>query len=234
MKKLYILFLIFNLTCINLFSQENLKIPPGTIFLKDNLFIDKVPVNNLMFLEYLTAKHFIRKKGFTSFADLHKSTDKKFEQLRILYPSFLKNLNKKGSLLTRKNYFENIKYKYSPVLNVTKEQAIDYCKWRTEMVLYSWSNKNGKNLYKINYRLPKEREMILAKEYFSERNRLKLYGGENPTKFKTKNIEKDFVLYNISEFTISDIIFGKNWKNDTPREFPNDITGFRCVCEFQP
>ncbi|RKS42765.1 sulfatase-modifying factor enzyme 1 [Gillisia mitskevichiae] len=234
MKKLYILFLIFNVTSTYLFSQENLKIPPGTIFLKDNLFIDKVPVNNLMFLEYLTAKHFIRKKGFESFADLHNSTDKKFDRVRLLYPSFLKNLNKKGSLLTRKNYFENYKYKYSPVLNVTKKQAIDYCNWRTEMVLYLWSNENENVNYKINYRLPQESEMILAKEYFSKGNKFKLIDGENPTKFKTMNIEKNFVLYNISEFTMSEIVFGENWKNITPNEFPNDITGFRCVCEIQP
>ena len=235
MKKLFILlFISLNLNSPTLLGQNNLETPPGTIFLNDSLFIDKVPVTNLMFLEYLTAKHFIRKKGFDSFSEFHKSTDQKFDRLTFLYPSFLKNLNKKGSFLTKKNYFENYRYKNSPVLNVSKEQALDYCKWRTEMVRYSWSNKTDQINYKINYRLPKEDELSIAKEYFENLNKFKYHAGKNPTKFKTQNEENDFVLYNISEYTLKENLFGQNWKNSSPSKFPNETTGFRCVCEIQP
>ncbi len=234
MKKILVLILVLNLNSKIVFSQEKFETPPGTIFLKDNLFIDKTPVTNIMFLEYLTVKDITRKKGFNSFSDFHKSTDEKFDKLIISYPSYLKTLNQKGSFLTKKNYFENTKYEYSPVLRITKEQAMDFCKWRTEMVLYSWANKNKTINYNINYRLPQEGEMNLAKEYFSQRNKFEFYDGKNPTKFKTDKNVNSFIIYNISEFTITENIFGNNWKNNSPTEFPNEITGFRCVCEIQP
>ena len=234
MKKILVLILVLNLTSEFVLSQEKFETPPGTIFLKDNLFIDKTPVTNIMFLEYLTVKDIIRKKGFNSFSDFHKSTDEKFDKLIILYPSYLETLNQKDSFLTKKNYFENTKYEYFPVLRITKEQAMDFCKWRTEMVLYSWVNKNKTINYNINYRLPQEAEMNLAKEYFSQRNKFEFHYGKNPTKFKTDKNVNSFIIYNISEFTISENIFGNNWKNNSPTEFPNEITGFRCVCEIQP
>jgi len=235
MKKLFcLLFISLNLNSTTLLGQNSLEIPPGTIFLNESLFIDKVPVTNLMFLEYLTAKDFIRKKGFDSFSEFHKSTDQKFNRLTFLYPSFLKNLNKKGSFLSKKNYFENYRYKNSPVLNVSKEQALDYCKWRTEMVQYSWSNNTEQINYKINYRLPKEDELSLAKEHFKKLNKFQFHADKNPTKFKTQNEENDFVLYNISEYTLKENLFWQNWKNITPTEFPNETTGFRCVCEILP
>lgn len=231
MKIFLILFTVFISTSPTVQSQEKLGIPPGTILLKNNLYIDKAPVTNLMFLEYLTAKHSIRKNGFHSFSEFNKKND---EKIMIVYPSFLKNLDKKESLLTKKNYFKNIKYKYSPVLRISKEQAIDYCKWRTEMVKHVWSNNNNSINQNIKYRLPKMEEILLAQEYFSERKKFKYDNGKNPTKFKTDKIVSDFIKKNISEFTISDKIFGKNWKGVSPTEFPNDVTGFRCVCEIQP
>lgn len=62
MEKILILILLFNFYQLN--AQENIDIvnPPGTIKLNDSLYIDKTPVTNLMFLEYLTAKNFLKKK----------------------------------------------------------------------------------------------------------------------------------------------------------------------------
>jgi len=37
--------------------------PPGTIKLNDSLYIDCTPITNLMFLEYLADKDFLKKKG---------------------------------------------------------------------------------------------------------------------------------------------------------------------------
>jgi len=213
MKKILLQIIVIILTSTIARSQENLVTPPGTILLKDSLYIDKAPVTNLMFLEYLTAKHSLRKKGFNSFSEFHKSTDEKFDKILTIYPSFLKNLNKKKSFLTKKNYFENIKYKYSPVLRITKEQAIDYCKWRTEMVEYFWSNKEKTINQNIKYRLPEKQELLLAQEYFSKRNQFRFDRGKNPAKFKTDKKINNFISYNISEFTNSDNIFGENWED---------------------
>ncbi len=234
MKKILVLIIVLNLTSTITLGQEKKVVPPGTIYLNDSLYIDKTPITNKMFLEYLTAKHFLRKKGFNSFSDFHRSTEQKFDRLITLYPSFLKNLNMNESLLTKKKYFENLKYQNFPVLRISKEQAIDYCKWRSEMVDYLWSNKSEPINQNIKYRLPQENEIKIAKEYFSKKERFIFYDGKNPTKFNSDKKTDNFIIYNISEFTISDKIFGNNWKNISPTEFPNEVTGFRCVCEIQP
>ncbi|SFC95942.1 Sulfatase-modifying factor enzyme 1, partial [Zunongwangia mangrovi] len=234
MKKILVTILVFILTSTLVKSQEILVAPPGTIFLEDSLYIDKAPVTNKMFLEYLTAKHFLRRKGFNSFSEFHESTDQKFDKIITLYPSFLKNLKKEKSLLTKKGYFENIKYEYSPVLRISKEQAKDFCTWRTEMVEYLWLNMDKPVTQSIQYRLPRKDELILAQKIFSKRKIFKFDNGRNPTKFKTDKKISDFIKYNISEFTISEEIFGDNWKGISPIDFPNEVTGFRCVCEIQP
>ncbi|WP_405199137.1 SUMF1/EgtB/PvdO family nonheme iron enzyme [Christiangramia sp. LLG6405-1] len=234
MKKILLLILVLNLTPMILLGQKKSNIPPGTIQLNDSIFMDKAPITNIMFLEYLTAKHFLRKKGFDSFSEYYKTVDIKPDRLTVLYPSFLKNLNKDESFLTEKNYFENSKYKYSPVLRISKRQAQDYCKWRTEMVQYHRVNKNKTAIQNIKYRLPTKEELTTSKEFFSQLNKFTFYTGKNPTKFHTDKNINGFILYRISEFTSTDKLFGENWKNINPIEFPNDLTGFRCACELEP
>lgn len=187
-----------------------------------------------MFLEYLTVKDFLKTKGFDSFSRFHQSIDEKLEKVVIVYPSYLSQLNARKSPLTKKGYFENIKYKYHPVLRVSKQQAKDYCHWRTEMVLYKWFLENKSIGKSIQYRLPTEEELKSAKTHFSQKNQLTMMNGKKPTRFDAQFEVTNYTLYPISEFTSTDAFFGKNWKEEQPTLFPNDVTGFRCVCDVVP
>lgn len=230
MKKIALLILLFSFSSL-CYSQAKFETPPGTIFLKDSIYIDRTPVTNRMFLEYLTAKNDLRKKGFTSFKEYHTTEDKILNRLIILYPSYLKNLDREGSLLTKKNYFENTKFESSPVLNISKEQAEDYCNWRTEMVTYLWLKNNIVENQKIAYRLPTKKELATSKEIFTEKKLFSFYDGKDPSRFKPYSTQDNFALFNISEYTSSENVYGENWRSVTPLEFPNDVTGFRCACE---
>ena len=231
--RIILLAIILIWTSNSVIAQDKMLVPPGTMKLQDSLYIDNAPVTNMMFLEYLTAKHSLRERGFTKFSELQNSSREQFDAIITMYPTFLKNLNQDESILTKRHYFENIKYKYSPVLRISKEQAIDFCNWRTEMVMYLWSRMKKSDIRNIKYRLPSKSELVSAKEHFASLDQLRIDDGRNPMKFKTDKIVTDFIIYNISEFTDSEEFYGENWKKSTPANSPNDVTGFRCICEIQ-
>ena len=81
---------------------------------------------------------------------------------------------------------------------------------------------------KIQYRLPSVEEMETARKHFSEKDKLVNIRKRNPLRYKPSADSLKFILYNISEFTLSDSLYGENWKEVVPTEFPNDFTGFRC------
>ncbi|QED37931.1 formylglycine-generating enzyme family protein [Antarcticibacterium arcticum] len=209
--------------------------PPGTIQVNSELYIDKTPVTNLMFMEYLKVKHFLAGKGFQTFKEYQESTEDTIKSLNYLYLSPLVNLETAHGEIYKKAYIED--YKYHPVLGITKEEAEDYCSWRSGMVSYLWQT-NPKHIAKrdyasrINYRLPFNEELAAAKNYFQDKEQLLLVKGKNPVRFKTTKNPKDFTLFKISEYTQTDTLYGENYKGIVPESFPNDVTGFRCVCEI--
>ena len=157
MKKIFVLLLIYNFNLLN--AQSDLTIPPGTIQLNDNLFFDKSPVTNIMFVEYLTIKKVLENKGYSSFSQFIKDNNIKGfpKEMRVLrYPSpLLIQFYSSNKYLKRKGYGRKYKFRYHPVLNISKKQAIDFCKWRTEMVSHLWLNdekyssiKNQSNKFK--------------------------------------------------------------------------------------
>lgn len=230
--------ILFSLCICFVFGQEKEQPidPPGTLSLDQTLYIDKTPVTNFMFVEYLTAKDDLRKKGFTSFNEYQMSTNDTIKWLAITYPSFLLGLKDQNGKIFRRGYVEDNKYQYHPVLGISKEQAADYCKWRTEMVKYLWINNpkhiaKKKDANRINYRLPQYEELDKAKDHFAEKEKLIVAKGKNPLRFKVREKPEDFTLYKISEYTQTDTLHGENYKGTAPDSFPNDVTGFRCVCE---
>ena len=61
--------------------------------------------------------------------------------IRIRIPSpLLIEFYSSNKYLKRRGYGGETKFKYHPVLNVSKNQAAEYCKWRTEMVNHLWKN----------------------------------------------------------------------------------------------
>lgn len=231
MKKIIVLIIICNFCILN--AQNDLESPPGTIQLNDSLFIDKSPVTNFMFIEYLTVKKTLEGKGFITFGQFTKVTNEKgfpLEMRIIKLPSpLLIEFYSNNNYLKRKGYGRESKFKYHPVLNVPKKQAIDFCKWRTEMVSHLWKNDEKHSKYKnlsdkISYRLATQNELELANTFFSNLNRAVDFK-EKILKIKKEKEATDFTVFPIRELTISEQLFN----NNSNFEF----TGFRCVCEMK-
>lgn len=153
MKKTFSVFLILISTFLS-YSQnvKNIKlpnkltiIPPGTIAINDSLYIDKAPVNNVMYHEFLKSVNTfwnlsmhdsIKKIPTFNLPKKFYSNNSKINKNNELYGKM--NLNNNSTLInqiTIDNYFNHPKYNYNPVLQISKEQAELFCKWRTDMVM---------------------------------------------------------------------------------------------------
>ena len=232
MKKIIIL--LFLATFFAYGQSEN---PPGTIKLDDGFYIDQVPISNYMFAEYLTVKEFLKENGYDSFSNYSKTlTEDKFP-IEILekydYPSiYLVNEDPKHRYLKRKEYYKDTIYIDHPVINISKEKAKDYCKWRTEMVKHLWlyheKHIDKRQLAnKINYRLPSKTELIYAKEEFKSRNELTEYIDEKVLNIQLDYQPKGYIILPIIEYTESDD-FNNQGINKRKK-----FIGFRCVCEIE-
>lgn len=212
-------------------AQRDLTLPPGTIALNDSLFIDKSPVTNRMFNEYLTVKNVLKNKGYSSFSQYvveDKITGFPDEMREFYYPSpFLIDLYSNITNLTRNGYHKDPKYKNHPVLNISTEQAMDYCRWRTEMVQHLWTydatHAAKKNLAtKINYRLITKDELIRAKQNLSNSKKINEFKA-NLLKIKIQKEVTQFSIFPINEMTTTEeVVFEVS-------DF--EYSGFRCVCE---
>ena len=108
-----------------LLSFTNFKpkkfIPPGTIQVSENFFADECEISNLAWQEY------------------ERSTARKFGKNSAEYAAVLPDTlvwREKNSYNEPyvKYYYRHPAYKDYPVVGVSHEQAIAFCKWRTEKV----------------------------------------------------------------------------------------------------
>jgi formylglycine-generating enzyme required for sulfatase activity len=248
MRIFIVLFFIFQATVT--YSQYRHS-PPGTSKINDSIYIDQLPVTNVMYLEFLD-----RLQSFWSL-EKHEEfkTAPKFGRPKVTpvytYPNDLKKtplliemsinetLTINDSLKTHSQYLINPKYSHHPVLQVTREQAEMFCLWRTDMVMYLYAtakNERRRNKYpkEIRYRLPTQEELIQAKTFFKEQKEFSFSKEESPLHLQLNDIKfRSFIFLNISEYTTDSIPFGSNWRNNAPTTFPNDYTGFRCICEVK-
>ncbi|MDT0678072.1 SUMF1/EgtB/PvdO family nonheme iron enzyme [Autumnicola musiva] len=234
-------------------STSNLSLnhntPPGTIQLEDNLYIDKTPVTNLMFMEFL--KSLDRYWNLEKHDSIQKMAKYGFDGSEI--KNFLsKNVQervgiKNDSLLTIgedlnfEDYINDPFYDYHPVIQITKAQAQFFCLWRTDMVMLSYAYKaknpteRKKFPSKVNYRLPAISELKKAVETLHP-PRIEVMNSkmnhDNDLREELREFDS-MVLFNISEYTLNNKIYGANWRNKISNETQNDYTGFRCICEVE-
>ncbi|MBF4983297.1 SUMF1/EgtB/PvdO family nonheme iron enzyme [Nonlabens mediterrranea] len=256
---LYILFFI-TLSCGPKPSQtevavelEDTSIPPGTIKLTDNLYIDRVPVTNLMYAEFLDhlGNYWSEKKHekMKSYASYGLEADSVFQpytgSTRLMMGATLDPKHMVTSNLTLGNYTSHPYYQWHPVVNISQEKAELFCKWRTDMVNAVYGirsrNESQRSQYptQVYYRLPTEKEMIAAQNLLDKKLKLLTYQDEiysyGGDFYKFRRIQDE---YHMAIFEMKEL--SKNgpylpvYKSLSYYESNQLQTGFRCICEVTP
>lgn len=159
-------------------------VPPGTKKIGHNLFFDEAELSNFAWLEYLSWIE-------------HTSGKLSNEYKKALPDTTIWNTELNTNEPYVAFYLRHPAYRNYPVVGISYEQAVAYCKWRTDRVKERFEvlkQKDKKGIYPKNfeYRLPTEEEWeSFAKVGYSLKTLKKLeskYEGKIRYNFKT---EKD-------------------------------------------
>ncbi len=235
------------------------NIPPGTIELKDNLFIDMFPIDNFMYEEMLNSVlHFWNfevheiMKTLQSYG-INKATAKaKFGNIpaeKNLYTTLLIPTEKKltGSAISSSEYMQHPKFAHFPVLNFNIYQAVMYCKWRTDVVKLLWAinatsfEERKKFPLNFEYRLATKEEIEAATEKFgiSEEPFVFEYVTHKFPKYQDPNHKNEnraiFIKNGFEELTLEAYhnILSEQTNTTEKLTIPLKKTVFRCVCEIK-
>ena len=99
--------------------------PPGTIRLAENLFIDESEVANIHWLEYLQR---IRLDSSDTYYRSQLPDSTVWKAMAAAPPTAA------AGIPTAIIYFRYPGFRYYPVVGISYEQAVAYCKWRSAMV----------------------------------------------------------------------------------------------------
>ena len=140
-----ILLLLVICICFSFYSKRTKKfIPPGTVQITENFFADEAEVSNLSWQEY----EFWIKAKFGAGSKEH---------LAALPDTLVWRHKTSHNEPYVKYYYRHPAYKNYPVVGVSYQQAIEFCKWRTERVKEFYYIAHKKQL-NIEYRLPHKNE----------------------------------------------------------------------------
>jgi formylglycine-generating enzyme required for sulfatase activity len=137
--------------------------PFGTIWIKDNLFMDETEITNFSYHEFLS---WLQRKGPKKYIEMLPDTN-----CWIRADVGFTESNPLNTL-----YIHHKVYKEYPVVGVSYQQAIEFCEWRTNMVntYYYMHERKLKYNYdnaaayfaeapkKVKYRLPTKEEWEYA------------------------------------------------------------------------
>lgn len=227
--------------------------PPGTVWLRDSVFIDVNPVKCIDYKEFLA---FLKVAYNKELRDSLKNIPsyaidiESFRSyMRLCGPD--KALYKKMSIpadmklswnMTMDEYLNSPTYKNFPIVNVSYTQALTYCEWRTDMVMlyYACDSKNekerNKKYYKkIRYRLPTVEEWDYAMHKFEKYifTNYHVYAGEKCATYEAipqkKKLEFTYIPHNVAEFSMTEnIALGISWRdNDTTKNYNKTVKYFR-------
>lgn len=129
--------------------------PPGTIRINDTLFADKTEVQNIGWREFLLWINTYPKDSIL------------YEQMLPDTLIWENNLAYRALVPLEQIYFRHPSYNLYPVVGISYEQAIAFCKWRSDRVNELYEKHPDTNPFsgkKYRYRLPTndEWEMIAA------------------------------------------------------------------------
>ncbi len=135
--------------------------PPGTIWLRDNVFIDDAEISNFSYQEFL---YWLKRKSHPQYYLMLPDTN-------CWTRADIGNADRMTS-----NYHDYSSYREFPAVGISYGQAIEYCKWRSDRVnelLYLKEHKlkmstdsgkiySAKIPQKVKYRLPTQEEWEYA------------------------------------------------------------------------
>lgn len=108
--------------------------------------------------------------------------------------------------------FKRNNYDRCPMIGVSHQQCVDYCRWRTER-----SRWNIKNIDKVEFSLPTEEDYKKAEQFAAKTN--------DPPLSKLKSRKRSGKIYglsdNVTEYTL-----------DNKLEYADTPVGFRCVAKI--
>ena len=149
-KYYFIVILIPLMLCSNKVKKKNILFPDAAEPFQDSVWICKTELSNGNYLEYLNA----------SIVDLT------VEEAVLLEPNkFLWNSIKNKPKPYQDYYFRHPAYDNYPVVNITREQAVLFCKWKTKELnsyLQSIPEKEKQGVKEVIVRFPQEKEWKYA------------------------------------------------------------------------
>lgn len=231
-------------------NTNDIYLPPGTIQVYQNVFIDERPVTNLMYKEFLRhQEYYWSTDSYKIFNELPKYNAQLPEEIITLQSngrvdvlsSLLEPSKKVRSKEKLDAYSKNVKYTNSPALQIDYDEAVLFCRWRSELATLrlNYVNKTKEarvNFPKnLNYRLLNESEFVEAIEQFTNDGLIsKLpFTYPSPEVNELVNSKGFMVLYDLFEVVNKDQLFNpftKSVSNDPKSE---TTTSFRCICETE-
>jgi formylglycine-generating enzyme required for sulfatase activity len=229
-------------------------VPPGTIKVNDSTCMDRVPVTNGMYNEFLNnlENHWSLKKHdrMQNYPRYKLSKDTVFQpwtgNTRLYMEATFQNPKEVlEQQLQLGNYSKNPNYNYHPAVGLNKSQAELFCLWRSDLAnaVYAMrsrsKSKREKYPYKVTYRLPTEAEMLSAERELKSRDRLRYYQDDI---FSTRSSDLTFRELqengNLIIMELNEIGAANTYRPlfNTPVEYYDNQslkTAFRCVCEVQ-
>lgn len=144
MKKIVFATIALATLCLS-FTKEKPFTPPGTVQINDTLFADETEITNIAWLEYE-----MWNKG------IYGSNSK--EHIASLPDTLVWREKLSNNEPYVQYYYRHVGYRNFPVIGISYEQAVAYCKWRTERVKTFLSIKKDFKNQNFEYRLPTKAE----------------------------------------------------------------------------
>lgn len=214
MRIIFLLLLLGGI-CLNIRSQPDIKeIENSLVKLNDTLFASKYEVSNSLY------------KDFISYSLLYNKTELNDIQIDS---SNWRSLEFDNEPFAQYYHLHPAYFKY-PVVNISYEGAILFCKWLTEC----YNNYPKRKFKKVIFRLPSKEEWELTTKDLNNKPDL-----ENNSSILAIDSYKDSnglfnILGNVSEMTSTKgFAKGGNWKNDKTnnnfnyKERSSPFVGFR-------
>lgn len=231
------------------------SVPPATIKLSATLYLDRVPVTNVMYEEFLEQlqNSWSKKKSekMLSYPRYGLDKDLVFERFNGSYFQYREaqytDLDQMiSNKLNLDNYIHLPIYRFQPAVTMNEAKAALFCKWRTDITnaVYAIKSKNAsqraKYPTKVVYRLPTKEEMVQAQNKLIRMKQFQLFQEQvlsfegNVAQYREIQDSGFMTVYEIKEVAADGIhnpLFNRTLKSYKESEMQ---TRFRCICEVTP